>query len=113
MHTDPRQVQPPGDRDQAHQAHWKCLPLIFSVSLECWNLIVSDRAQVWLTCADISFALKERWVAHGIEEKMDSPASERTDGSTQGAGLAEGPLLGLISPTPCCMSSGFPEDKAA
>lgn len=76
-------------------------------------MVVSNRAQVWLTCANVSFAFMEGWVAHRIKEKMDSPASERTDGSTQGAGLAEGSLLGLISPAPCCTSSGFPEDKAA
>ena len=77
MDADPRQVQPPGYRNQAHQTHWKCLPLTFSVSLEYWNLVVSNRAQVWLTCVDISFASKKGWVAHGIEEKMDSPPSRK------------------------------------
>lgn len=61
-------------------------------------MVVSNRAQVWLTCANVSFAFTEGWVAHGIKEKMDSPASERTDGSTQGAGLAEGPCWGLSPP---------------
>lgn len=91
MHTDRRQVRPPGDRYEARQTHRKCLPFYLVYVVFEFGCKQQSPSEADLCKRLLALPGRRGEQLTESRRRVDSEASERTDWNTQRIELAERP----------------------